>query len=171
MVFPNSIALDSAPTTASTPPVTTTQPIPASTQGLTNDAGTGAVPVNYSSTTAKALSVDDKVKISKLAKDIAAATARGDQAAAAQIVQEHKAFIDGNTNASAALTEQVKANLKPATDNNALFDLMFLAARAVIEGLNKRQGDSYWSSLNTALKGVISPAKQAATTTGVPGLD
>jgi hypothetical protein len=142
-------------------------------QALANQAGNagGSLPTNYSGATSGVLSVDQKTKVSELAEKIVAATASGDKAAAAKLVQENKAFID-TPGVSAALTKQVQSGIEAKQGGDQSFmgkygELMFLAARALIEGLNRRQSDGYWTQLGTALKGLATPAAKPVS---IPGL-
>jgi hypothetical protein len=126
---------------------------------------------NYASTTATKLSVDSKTKIDVLAHKIVDAVSKGDERGAAALVQGSKAFIDSYgvsdalSNRVKALTSEKKANEQGLLEKYG--DLIFLAARAVIEGLNHRQSDTYWSSLQTALKAASAPVTRPGTVVGL----
>jgi hypothetical protein len=154
---------------ASVPP----KAVPAVTGHTPNQNGSASNELQhtYSGASTGTLSVDQKTKISNIAEQIIALVAKGDKAGAEALVQKHKEFID-TPGVSAALTKKVQEGIKENQSGDQSFlgkygELMFLAARALIEGLNRRQSDGYWTQLGTALKGIATPAAKAVSIAGL----
>jgi hypothetical protein len=131
---------------------------------------TGLQP-NYSGASTATLSVDQKLKISALSEKLVALFVKGDVKGASALVEKEKDFVN-SPGVMAALQKQVDAGVQAKQDSDQGFmgkygELMILAARAVIEGLNHRQSDAYWDKLGNAIKGVATPAAKSVS---IPGL-